>query len=161
MLRNAVAVCMLWIVAIAHAQGPADDFRGLKWGSKPAKGMKLDRTFAGMQQYTLTGDDPVVLGKAARSILYSYFRGGLCSVDVRWPLIILTDVDELFVSAKQFWGETNVKEGERFKDALWLSASEATLGNVVAFKIVGDKWDVYLSMRNVKCSKEASERSGL
>lgn len=161
MFRAVVAAFMLSLGAIAHAQGPADGFRNLKWGSKPAKGMKLDGTHAGMQRYTLPGDDPVVLGKAASGILYSYFKRGLCGVDVRWPLIALIDVDELFAGAKQFWGETDVREGERFKDALWLSSRGATLGNVVAYRNVDSKWDVYLSVKNAKCWKEASERSGL
>lgn len=155
-----IVALMFFLAPTVHGQGMADGYRGQKWGSKPLKGMKAEGTYAGMKRYTASDDDPVVLGKQARSILYSYFKGGLCKVDVGWPLVPLSDVENLLANAKHFWGDVEATKSERYIDALWKSATGITLGSVVAYNL-GDKWEVHLSMKQIKCAQEASGASGL
>ena len=106
--------------APAQARPLPDGFRGLKWRSPVVHGMKLKKDVSAGDNaaYTRPSDGKKVNGAAVESIVYSYFKGQLCSVTVQ------TDVGQgakLLKALTAEWGEPTKAAANVF---VWKDESE-------------------------------------
>lgn len=123
MRRFAALALPLFLLAARPAVAAVplpDGFHGLKWRSPVVPGMKLkkDVSVGDSATYTRPNDAKKLHGAVLESVLYSYFKGGLCSVTLQ------TDAGQgakLLKALTAEWGEPEKAAENVF---VWKDAGE-------------------------------------
>lgn len=151
--------------AMAAEAGLADGFRALRWGMEPLRGMvKIERR-ANMDVYFMHDDEKHVAGVNAFLVLYMFYGGGLCRVEVKWGN--LSDEQHLRIRSTlvEHWGKPRaVTENSRSFYSEWLSSSGTTtafLSSIEPLSTPEKDWLVTLVIQQVACSKSAIEGRGV
>ncbi len=116
----ALSALLVSPLALGGPKPLPDGFRGLKWRSPVARGMKLDKEKSAGDNaaYRRPGDAKKMNGAGLESITYGYFKGQLCSVTIQ------TDTGQgakLLAALKTEWGEPTPAAANVF---VWKDESE-------------------------------------
>ncbi len=125
-MKRLVTPCLALLFLLTARPAPAapnplpDGFRGLKWRSPVARGMRLKKDVSAGDNaaYTRPSDVKKMNGAVLESIVYGYFKGQLCSVTVQ------TDVGQgakLLKALTAEWGEPHKAAANVF---VWRDESE-------------------------------------
>ncbi len=160
----AAALLLSSLPAFAQTEKPLPDgFRDLKWRSKVAPGMKLQKDVSAGDNasYVRPKDAKKMLGAALESILYGYYKGQLASVTIQADA---GQGDKLLKALKAEYGEPVQTAANVF---IWRDESETLVFfRGIGLDAPGSRGELYMVCKPLveegnKAERERREKLGI